>query len=294
MADISPYFQHVLNERAAVSAGPFILEAANARRVSADKEIEFSTEYVIYNISDAIGAKELLENTLQAEFGDRWTLISCEVTEIASGVYRGAVRMRMSKAGRISWELTTTGGQEHIEVNIRTVGIYSRAGEHEPLDGYDYGLIGPTDRGVKGADIVVTKPEYVETWWFRTADLTVDRVTPWIRYTGYVNKDSFRWWEPGEVLFLGVDLRPLTATVYEGVFRFAISYNATNLEIGRSDVKIVVPEKKGHHYLSIHTEEVEGRPDAESSTVIRGISLVEVHQVYPEIEFSNLGLELSA
>ena len=173
----------------------------------------------------------------------------------------------------------TTGGTQHMTQAYAE----SRFGTNAPDQRK---AIGVDSNGVNGVDVVVPQLQWQESY-----DVPNSYVTSgWIRgvagVTGTTNKEAFRGFEVGEVLFVGCSgsqewddqkgRGPWSLS-----FRFVASKNVTGEIIG--DISGVA--KKGHEYLWVRYEDA-----VDSNVLLKKPKAVYVNKVYRESSFSALGI----
>jgi hypothetical protein len=195
----------------------------------------------------------------------------------------------------------TSGGTQHITqaqpAEVSKFGIVTPTGVAE----YRYPASGPTGTvtapslsgaigvdgdSVAGVDIVVPSLSWTETYDVPSSYVTDAYIKTVAALTGTVNKNSFRTFEAGEVLFVGCS-GSQEADAQKGYgpwslsFKFIASRNAQNLSIG----SITGIQKKGHEYLWIRYED-----DVQDSTSFKRPKFVYVNPVYKIGDFDGLGI----
>lgn len=208
------------------------------------------------------------------------------------GPYFGVARYKPQEfaslgAGESSFEFDTTGGTAHLSASFLTVAAFGDGADVE-----DNGnLIGVTQDGVEGVDVVVPAFAFQITKAFDVNDVDETYILILILMTGAVNNDTFTVTtddgitfdlEAGECLFLGARGGMRNGLV-EITFFFAGSLNVDELVIG----DITVTDKRGWDYIWVRYRE---------TTTIDGKWLtkqpvhVYLEQVYEDGPFSTLGL----
>lgn len=190
----------------------------------------------------------------------------------------------------------TTGGTEHItqawsdsEDPDAYVGKYAAEGEFAPDT---KGAVNVSGNNVNGVDITVPSFQFTETWHVPAKYLFVGtdaKPTPYLQtlydMTGKVNKDKFRFFVPGEVLFLGVRFESTRGqTMVPVTFSFAARARRENFFVG--DVE--VPVKDGWDFMWISYEDT-----TENDRLFRKPKYVYVDRVYERQNFANLQLDSS-
>ncbi|MDD5727554.1 MAG: hypothetical protein PHV59_03225 [Victivallales bacterium] len=139
-----------------------------------------------------------------------------------------------------------------------------------------------TEEGYKGVDVAKANP-------LETLDLTVKRskVTPdykrtLIKMVHTVNKERFKGWEPGEVLFVGANISRYGDEDYNITFEFAISPNKKDIDL----MGITIPEKKGWHYAWV----IEKQKICDDKEILPVAQSAYVHKIFEESDFELLGI----
>lgn len=181
-----------------------------------------------------------------------------------------------------SYTFDTSGGSQRIFFSRETISKTPAPGETAPEN---YGLIGVTENGVEGTDIIVPSAVFTETHRKANADVTNAYKGTLIKMTGKVNNAIFRGFDAGELLFLGAyGSRRGIIGDWEITFRWAASENQTNIGIGTGPL-ITVPAKKGWEYLWVRfRDEVDGA----SSTLVKKPVAAYVERVYQLGDYSAL------
>jgi hypothetical protein len=182
----------------------------------------------------------------------------------------------------------TTGGTQHITqaCSVGSGGTLDFEKRYPSSATNMSGAIGVDSNGVNGVDIVVPQLQWQEQYDVPNAYVTAAYVRGMAGITGTTNKDSFRGFEAGEVLFLGCSgsqewddqkgKGPWSLS-----YRFVASKNVTGQTIG----SISGIEKKGHEYLWVRYEDA-----VSSSSLIKQPKAVYVSKVYKDSDFSLLGI----
>ena len=127
-------------------------------------------------------------------------------------------------------------------------------------------------------------PNRIETHYLSLAAVTDAYKQALFNLTGKVNSGPFRGLAAGECLFLGASGSQRGESDWEITFKFAGSPNKTNIQIG--DLQ-PVPAKKGWEYLWVKYREEE---DTAASSLVQRPVAAYVEKVYPEGDFSGLGI----
>lgn len=199
---------------------------------------------------------------------------------------------------RRSRSFDTTGGTQHITQALENVTVLtSKTGsttittngetKYPPSTAASMnGAIGVDDSSVNGVDVVVPALSWTETYDVPHAYITAAYIKGVAGLTGSVNKNAFRTFAAGEVLFMGCSGQqewdeqrgngPWTLS-----FKFVASPNVTDQKIG----DITGVSKKGHEYLWVRYEDA-----VSSNQLVKKPKAVYVNKVYREGEFSGLGI----
>ena len=148
--------------------------------------------------------------------------------------------------GESTYQFDTTGGTQHITQSRQTVWSSPNAPDFKSGIGWD-------GENFQGCDITMPVFKFSETHFVKNSKVTEAYKNKVCDLTGKVNNGTFKGRATGEVLFLGAtgslkdknNRNPTPDDLWEISYSFAVSRNATNLEIG----DITVPEKKGWDYL---------------------------------------------
>lgn len=168
----------------------------------------------------------------------------------------------------------------HITQSIETIHKIGQAGDTAP----DYkGAINVTNDSVEGCDISVPIYNWSETHWIPHENVT-DAYRDTLHYvTGKVNADTFRTFDPGQVMFLGVTGSRRGSADWELTYRFSLKPNQIGIQVG----DLYVPNKKGWEYLWVRYREVE---DTELKMMVMRPYAAYVEKVYKDANFSQLGI----
>jgi hypothetical protein len=173
----------------------------------------------------------------------------------------------------------TTGGTSHITQSIATIG------RHGPGACDLRGAIGVTQDAVDGVDITIPAFAWSEGRNFPVAQVTDTYITNLCLLTGSTNVAQFKQFQPGEVLFLGASGRRENF-IWNLEFKFVSSPNRSNFQIAG----INVTRKRGHDYLWCQYRPVKVPGTDGALRMWQRVQAVYVEQVYPEKDFSLLGL----
>lgn len=182
-----------------------------------------------------------------------------------------------------AYTFDTTGGTQRIFHSLETISKTAPPGETAPEN---HGLIGVTDNGVEGVDIIVPSAVFTETHRKTHAEVTEAYKGTVIKMTGKVNSAPFRGFAAGELLFAGAyGSRRGIIGDWEITYRWAASENQTDISIGNG--LFTVPTKKGWEYLWLRIRDV---VDAVSNTLTKKPVAAYVERVYRTGDFSLLDI----
>ena len=245
--------------------------------------------YAVAGTASDTEAKTALESAAPATWGGLTrTEAEVEPVRIDTGdadscLWRGTARYGQSPPTESStYSFDTTGGNQHVTNSLATPGKYAPSAD--PNDPPNFkGAVGVTENGVGGVDIVVPVFQFAETHYKPSAFVTVAYVQALRDLTGTVNDAAFKGFAAGEVLFLGATGNKRGAGDWAITFKFGVSPNRTNIEVG----DITVASKKGWEYLWVFY-----RPklDADAKIVVHRPVAAYVEKLYEEKDFSQLGI----
>jgi len=177
---------------------------------------------------------------------------------------------------------TTYGHTEHIWVSKQTVGVYVPKGAPAPPD--FKGGICVRDDTAEGTDIVMPQLQWHESHIFSDRWIQQNNfIVTLFWMTGKVNKQSFRGFAPGEVLFLGAEGNKRGLDKWRITFHFAASPNLKNFQVGN----ITVREKRGWDFMWPWFGKEE---DNSAKAVVPRTKAIYVERIYDEADFSKLGI----
>lgn len=208
-----------------------------------------------------------------------------EIEPLGGGIWLGTVPYYMASQEVIDpfntvMNFDTSGGTHHITQSIRTVGRYPATAPNFK------GAIGYDGKNVNGVDILVPALNLSETHNFPAAMITTGYIANLSRKTGMYNSDSFRGFEPGEVLFSGASGTRSEDTinpVWEVTFNFMVSRNRKNFRVG--DIQVGL--KRGWDYMWVRYDD---EVDESAGDIIKTPAAVYIEQVYEATNFSSLGI----
>jgi len=179
------------------------------------------------------------------------------------------------------FEFDTSGGTQHITQSRATVARYGPKASTRLQ-----GAIGFDGKNVQGCDIVVPVYNWAETHYFDDDEVTDTYKATLFNLTGCKNGSAWKNFAAGEVLFLGASgARQGTGADdwWEITFRFASSPNRQNFSVG----DITGIDKKGWDYMWVQYGD---EADDATSQVVKKPVAVYIEEVYPDGDFSQLGI----
>jgi hypothetical protein len=191
----------------------------------------------------------------------------------------------------------TTGGSEHITQAIKADG-YEAAGPSAPNS---YKAINVSGNQVNGVTKTVPAFNFTETWlvpaWYLMVGSKKEGVgndgendpgalTPYAQtlreMTGTINKDKWRIFEGGEVLFLGARYDVSRASSLVPVtYSFSVQLSKNDFKVG----DIEVYSKQGWDYMWIVYEDA-----IDANFPVKKPKYVYIDQIYEETDFRDLGI----
>lgn len=186
----------------------------------------------------------------------------------------------------VSWD--TTGGTEHATQAYydQQIGGAAWGGEYAysrqgPAPKF-YGAINCSSDAVQGVDIVVPSFNWSETWTWPAALVNDNYVKALYELTGSTNKEDFRVFSAGEVLFMGARAdRQRSAPTVAITYTFSARRNRENFLVG----EVLVDQKLGWQYLWVKYED-----KSDTDNLVKRPLYVYVNDIYPTESFDALGL----
>jgi hypothetical protein len=188
----------------------------------------------------------------------------------------------------------TSGGTQHITqakggtvtVKGSTTTTTSTETKFPPTAPSMDSAIGVDGDSVAGVDIVVPQLTWTETYDVPSNYVDNDYIKSIAALTGTVNKEAFRSFAAGEVLFLGASgSHEWDEEKGDGPwslsYKFVASPNVTNETIG----PVTGITKRGHDYLWVRYED-----SVTDNTLLKKPKFVYVNKVYRDGSFSGLGI----
>jgi hypothetical protein len=180
---------------------------------------------------------------------------------------------------KLSISFSTAGGTTRLTQSISTKTTF------DPPSPDEKGAIGVTDQGVEGIDVNERGFEWTETHSMSAETLSGAYLQTLKAITWTTNRDAFRGFLPGEVLFKGASGTWRTGENAEIGFTFEGRFNRPpGLKIG--DITLDF-EIKGHEYIDVRYKNA---MDTVGGYKIKVPQFVYVHQIYEEGNFELLGI----
>jgi len=288
---------------------PTLTELIDSRRIREERgpdgnirQEELTLHYVLDGTASESAAKTLIENSTPATYDDlvrdQIRLEPLEVDTV-SGSGRWDVEVdyvlpedQELEIGESLTSFDTTGGTQRITQSRETRQNYGPVGHQPPDFKGAIGVVGDgPDATVEGVDVVVPRFSWTETHVLPAATVTQAYIKAVEALTGMINEGVFRGREPGEVRFDGATGSKRGDDDWEITFYFAGSKNSSdertpeliNLGFGQPIVK------DGWDYVWYRYRPVEVA-DGGTTFVIPRPSSVHVEVVYPQGDFSDLGI----
>ena len=170
---------------------------------------------------------------------------------------------------------------KHLTHSIETVRKYpDTAKDFKNAINYD-----PKKRTVQGVDIISPVSSFSETQIMSNGEITNAYKRTVQKLVGKVNKDEFRGYQPGEVLFLGCygsRNGKSSSDKWTVTFKFNVSFNEKRDMNGFTDV-----EKDGWDLAWTYFEE---DVSEDQTFMIRNPKAIYIERVYPRESFKGLGI----
>jgi len=178
------------------------------------------------------------------------------------------------------YNFDTKGGTFHVSHSLETLLRVSATGDVAP--NFEGG-IGVTKDKIDGVDVVIPKLSFSETHHFPIEYVTGEFIKNLSRATGKTNSDTFRTFEPGELLFLGAN-GTKGETDISVTYGFEASQNMENFKVAG----VTVTKKNGHDYLWTYNTD---QSDSSSGATVNKLRAVYVEKIYESTSFHDaLGL----
>lgn len=263
-----------------------IAEKIDSRESTTGDNGTVELKYIVSGTADDLAAKAALAANTGVTY-DGYTRQSVHVEAVGDptisltweGSVQYAVKQKEPETGESSFSFDTGGGTQHITQSIETVQKYAASGTAPDF----HGAIGATKDSVEGVDITMPVYNFSETHYFDPSVVTSAYKGLLFHKTGMYNNDSFKGFEPGEVLFLGASGSKRGKGDWEISFRFAASQNRSSIMVG----SIGPISKKGWEYLWVRYEDAE---DTAAKALIKKPVAAYVEKVYYGTDFTSLGI----
>lgn len=243
-----------------------------------------SRSYIVTGADDEASAIVAVNSTAPATYnGCRRT--GTTITErFADGGYKVEVRyehlistLNSSDDNEPEKELSfdVSGVQTHITRAYSTRAKTSGAPDCDDLIGWD-------GSSVQGCDVIVPEQKFQEVHYFKDGRVTTALKKKWVFRVGRVNSDTFRGYEAGEVLLLGVSGRRSGTgrdDLWQVTFSFGVRENETLTVNGESLIK------HGWDYVTYSwTKRISG------NKISPKLKYAYVSKVYKSATFGELGI----
>lgn len=239
-------------------------------------------EFVAYGESDdqfvssyALAATPAIYSTVYGTFYRQ----DIQIRPQSADLYYITVPYGPKKRENGSWTFSfdTTGGTVLVKTSKETVASYGAAGN--PFIPDHKQAIGVNGDNVEGCEIIIPALRIDVTFRHPYGVVTINHAKTLARLTGKTNSASFLGFDAGEVLFLGARGQDGSEAEAEVTYGFAMSENATGLNIG--DISGIA--KKGHQYLWTWYSDEE-----DSGNPVRRPKFAYVERVYAEANLAQV------
>lgn len=222
--------------------------------------------------------------------------ISSEEVSWTKGVFRTIANFGLfSRGNEIAPE--TSDIELSFDVNldtrrvyrsIETVESYVPAGSAADKTRWS-NQINVTEDGAEGADVRIPVGGFQVTFYAPVATVTPTYRATVLGMVGKVNNATFYGHAAGEVMFSGVAGRQRNSADWELTFRFEVSPNQTNIDIGGT---ITVTTIEGWDLLWVEYAKPAKDPVNDGHKIHRPLEAY-VERIYERADFSQLGIETS-
>lgn len=178
-----------------------------------------------------------------------------------------------------SFQFDTSGGTKHLTHSLATVSKASGSPDYKQAINYD-------GNSVQGVDVTMPVFNFSETHYFKPSKVSTSFKKKIAEMTGKVNSSSFKWYDKGEVLFLGASgSRTGTSRkdLWAITFKFAVSPNQSNLKVG----DLNIGKKEGWQYLWVRFA---NDVDSSKENLVSKPIGAYVEQVYEYANLRGLGI----
>ena len=240
---------------------------------------EFQKKYRITGTRNEADVRTEVLNTAPSEV-EGLPLGQVVVTAVDWKVWEATLTYTYRELERVdsTWSFNAAGANTHINHSLGTVRAYAlKSGRAAPNF---FGAINVTKDDVQGLDVMVPQMTFSETHKYDPATVNTGFLKKIHDYTGHVNTGMFRNFASGEVLFTGAS-GSYNDTLVTVTFNFQVGKNI-DLNVAGTTVS-----KGAFQYMWVYYEEAE---DASSETIVKEPVAAYVERIYPNVQFSLLGL----
>jgi hypothetical protein len=196
-------------------------------------------------------------------------------------LYLGSVTYGTKQLDESTYSFEIGTSPTKITQSLQTVGSYARPGNTPSNFG---GAIGVTKEGVEGTDISVPTFSWTETHYLVKQRVNKAFFFVLFNLTGQMNAGTFRDFDRGEVLLIGVNgSASRLVPKFELQFKFLALPNSP----GGSINDIPIGPKLGHDYLWVRYRD---RKDAASNSMVKIPYEVFIERVYQFGDYDQLSL----
>jgi hypothetical protein len=251
----------------------------------ASGSIQYAVTGVPINSSDRATVYALVMALAPATLADGLWRHSPELDNQGGGTWYATVPYKpfeTPESGKYEWRLNIGTRSMRITHSLETISKTAPAGQTAP----DYkGAINVVDgERVDGLDRALPEFSWEEDLYIAMASVTTTLLNTIYGSVATTNDGTWRFFDAGEVLFLGCSGAPVNADLCKFTFRFAAEPNLTDIAVGDA---ITVPSKKGHEYLWVAYAPA---VDATAKRLVRQPMAAYVERIYEESDFSAMGL----
>ena len=202
------------------------------------------------------------------------------VTAVDWKVWEATCTYTYTELDRISstYSFNANNATTHVNHSLATVRAYSlQSGRPAPNF---FGAMNVTKDDIQGLDVMIPQMTISETHKYNPTAVGTNFLKTVNGYTGHVNTGAFRGFASGEVLFTGAS----------GSFNDSLVTVTFNFQVGTNiDLNVggVIVSKGAFQYMWAYYEEAE---DPSSDTLVKRPVGAYVERIYPNVQFSLLGL----
>lgn len=251
--------------------------------------------YLVVGIDDEFAARQLvMERAAESFEGCKRTNIELDRHEGKALYFRVTYAMESGSGSSTEEdeEETVSFDLAQSSINQKQAFAQKKYGSDAPDAGLAIGWNGKSGDAceIAGVEIPVSsiKKSYTKTMSFSKLNVAWERKVA--QMFGKVNAKAWKGYQPGEVLFLGCTYSGVNSrkTVFNVTFNFAISFNETDVLIGKDqkgkDIKV---DKMGWEYVWNITKSAY---NASNTPPVMKIMGVYVSTVYRVADFKALGV----